>query len=218
MLSFREKDQAAEREVAAFLDEHLYSKNDIFNEFIRTDDRDEQISGSDVLLSTSDGLLHRSVVDEKVAIRYANTNLQSFALEFSFINKIGKEMCGWFLDHTKKTDYYMFGWIPKADIPYDKEKKCWDVYSVNRYNIKEFDWALVSRKKIMKFLEENGWTLDKIVRQGQKIRENECTKTTDYVDNVSFRYSPKLFEKPINILLKKQTYFDLAEHSGKISL
>ena len=86
MISNRENDAHVEREIAKFLDEHLYSNKEIFKEFVRTDGRDEQISGSDLILSTSDGKLDRVVVDEKVAARYANTNLNSFALELSFID------------------------------------------------------------------------------------------------------------------------------------
>ena len=214
----REKDQKVEREVAAFLDENLYSKLDIFEGFERTDTKEEQISGSDLILSTSDGLLYKKVIDEKVAIRYANTGLETFALELSFINRNGSEMIGWFLDHTKKTEYYLLGWITKADIPFDKEKKRWDVYSINRNNIRELDWVLVSRRKIMKFLEESGWTLDRITRQCNKIRKNEGVRTNGFISNVSFRYSPTYVEKPINILLKKSTFFELADLKGKISV
>ena len=214
----REKDQKAEREVAAFLDENLYSKLDIFKDVSRVDTKDEQISGIDLILSTSDGLLYKKPIDEKVAIRYANTRLDTFALELSFINRSGKEMIGWFLDYAKKTEYYLLGWITKADIPYDKEKKKWDVYSISRDNIQELEWALVSRRKIMKYLEENGWTLDRITRQCNKIRENEGVKTNGFIGNVSFRYSPTYVEKPINLLLKKSTYFELADFKGKISV
>ena len=43
----RKKDMAVEREIAAFLDEHLYSNKEIFTEFARTDGYDEQIAQHD---------------------------------------------------------------------------------------------------------------------------------------------------------------------------
>lgn len=212
----RKKDMNVEREIAAFLDEHLYSNNELFSEFARTDGKDEQISGSDLILSTSDKRLYRVVVDEKVAARYANTGLDTFSLELSFIGKGGKKRCGWFLDYSKKTQYYLLGWIVKADIQYDEQKKRYDTDSITKENIKELDWCLVSREKIVKFLEKKGWTLDKLSKQDQSIRERGYVKTKEFVDDISFRYSDRYIEKPINILLKKQTYIDLSDYHGKI--
>jgi len=212
----RKKDMNVEREIAAFLDEHLYSNNELFSEFARTDGKDEQISGSDLILSTSDKRLYRVVVDEKVAARYANTGLDTFSLELSFIGKGGKKRCGWFLDYSKKTQYYLLGWIVNADIQYDEQKKRYDTDSITKENIKELDWCLVSREKIVKFLEKKGWTLDKLSKQDQNIRERGYVKTKEFVDDISFRYSDRYIEKPINILLKKQTYIDLSDYHGKI--
>ena len=212
----RKKDMNVEREIAAFLDEHLYSNNELFSEFARTDGKDEQISGSDLILSTSDNRLYRVVVDEKVAARYANTGLDTFSLELSFIGKGGKKRCGWFLDYSKKTQYYLLGWIVNADIQYDEQKKRYDTDSITKENIKELDWCLVSREKIVKFFEKKGWTLDKLSRQDQSIRERGYVKTKEFVDGISFRYSDRYIEKPINILLKKQTYIDLSDYHGKI--
>ena len=216
MESNRKNDHKAEREVAAFLDENLYSNTSLFKEFARTDGVDEQLSGSDVILSTSDAKLDRKVVDEKVAVRYANLDLDTFSLELSFINRSGLQNIGWFLDTSKTTEYYLLGWIKKADIPYDSEKKKWDVYSISRDNIRELDWALVSRNKIMKWLDKNGWTLDKLARQNKKIREVGSVKTTDFIDGISFRYSWKYVERPVNILLKKETYMELADLKGTV--
>ena len=202
-----------EREIASFIDENLYSNKELFSEFARTDGYNEQIKGSDVILSSSDGHLNRVVVDEKVAARYANTGLETFSLELSFINKLGKKTCGWFLDTSKATEYYLFGWINKADIPYEKR---WATDEIRKDNIKELEWALVSRKKIIKFLENKGWTLEKLARQDEAIRTRGEIKTKDFIDDVSFRYSSKYIEQPINILLKKKTYIELSDYHGVI--
>lgn len=213
----RKNDSIVEREIAKFLDEKLYSNKTLFKEFARTDDKEEQISGSDVVLSTSDGVLYRKVVDEKVAARYANMGLNTFSLELSFIGKNGNRRSGWFIDNTKKTEYYLLGWIVRADIPKkDDGSDRYDTNTINQRNIKELDWALVSRQKIMDFLESKGWTLDKLALQDKKIRENGKVKTKEFIDDVSFRYSDAYVEKPINILLKKDTFMKLSHMHGTI--
>ena len=49
--------------------------------------------------------------------------------------------------------------------------------------------ALVSRQKICDFLESKGWTLDRMVRQDEKIRKNGKVQANSFINDVSFRYS-----------------------------
>jgi hypothetical protein len=216
MINNRKNDMIVEREIASFFDENLYSNKELFSEFARTDDYDSQIKGSDLILSSSDGKLKRVVVDEKVAITRANTGLETFSLELSFINKLGRKTCGWFLDTSKTTEYYLFGWINKADIPYDEKRKKWVTDEIRKDNINELEWALVSRKKIIKFLEDRGWTLEKLGKQDERIREQEGVKTKEFIDDVSFRYSGNYIERPVNILVKRETYIKLSDFHGII--
>lgn len=218
MINNRANDSNVEREIAKFLDKNLYSNKELFKEFVRTDDKYEQINGSDLILSTSDGKLDRVVVDEKVAARYANTSLNSFALELSFIGKDGNRKNGWFTDFTKKTQYYLLGWINKAEIPYNKEEHRYDTNSITEDNIINLEWILVSRDKIMKFLEKKGWTLDRLGLQDKKIRENGGVRTKEFINGVSFRYGDSYVEKPINILLEKDTYIELSDYHGNINV
>lgn len=218
MINNRSKDSKVEREIAKFLDEHLYSNKEIFKEFARTDGKEEQIKGSDIILSTSDSKLDRVVVDEKVASRYANANLNTFSLELSFIGRDGKRKSGWFTDYSKNTQYYLLGWIIKANIPYLKDKDRFDTDSITKDNIERLEWALVSRQKIMKLLESKGWTLDKLARQDSKIRENGKVSTKEFINGVSFRYSDAYIEKPINILLEKDTYISISDYHGNIDV
>ena len=218
MINNRSKDSNVEREIAKFLDEHLYSNKEIFKEFARTDGKEEQIKGSDLILSTSDSKLDRVVVDEKVASRYANTNLNTFSLELSFIGRDGKRKSGWFTDYSKITQYYLLGWINKANIPYLEDKARFDTDSITKDNIVCLEWALVSRQKIMKLLESKGWTLDKLARQDSKIRENGKVSTKEFINGVSFRYSDAYIEKPINILLEKDTYINISDYHGTIDV
>ena len=213
----RLKDSMVEREVAKFLDSNLYSDKSLFKYFRRTDERYEQVKGSDVVVSTTNGKLYNKVVDEKVATRYANTDLSTFSLELSFINRAGKRSIGWFLDSSKITEYYLLGWILKADIPYDNVLRRWKTYDITSDNIESLEWALVSRQEIVKFLERNGWTLDRIHRQDEKIRDAGCVETHQFVDGISFRYSPTYIERPVNILIKKESYLEISELSGIVN-
>ena len=216
MINNREKDSIVEREIAKFIDTHLYENKELFKEYARTDGKEEQINGSDVVLSTSDGKLNRVVVDEKVAARYANSGLGTFTLELSFIGRNGNKKCGWFIDNTKTTQYYLFGWLNKVDIPYNEKTKRWETDLINSENIKELEWCLVSKDKILKFLEKKGWTIEKLAKQDEAIRKKGYVKTKEFIDDVAFRYSDAYIEKPINIMLKKETYLKLSNYKGII--
>lgn len=218
LVNNRKNDSIVEREIAKFLNDNLYSQKDIFKEFRRTDEKQEQVSGSDLILSTSDGKLKDVIVDEKVASRYANKVLNTFSLELSFIDRRGEERSGWFIDESKKTEYYLLGWINRAEIPYIEHKHQYDTNSITSENIKSMDWCLVSRKKLFSFLEEKGWTIDRMIMQTEKIRVNKCVATRDFIDDVSFRYSEKYIEKPINLMLQKKTYINLSDYHGRITV
>jgi hypothetical protein len=114
------------------------------------------------------------------------------------------------------TQYYLLGWIVKADIRYDESTKEFDTDSITRDNIRELDWCLVSRDSIIKFLENKGWNLEELAKHNDMIREQGGVETKKFVNDVLFWYSDNYPEKPINILLKKQTYIGLSEYHGKI--
>ena len=217
MNSTRKIDTIVEREISEFLDENLYTDSTIFKEFIRTDNLDDQLLGSDVIISTWDGNLNYAIVDEKVAARYANKKLNTFALELSFINRLGNENVGWFIDETKKTEYYLCGWITNSTIQYNKDLGRYETETITKDNICSMDWCLVSREKIFEHLAERGWSIDRIKRQCEKIRKNGMVRTNQYIQGVSFRYSDKLAEKPINLLMKKNTYFEISDYCGTIT-
>ena len=75
---------------------------------------------------------------------------------------------------------------------------------------------MVKRSDIVKLLEKKGWTLEKLAKQDEKIREQGGVKTKDFIDDISFRYSDAYIEKPINVLLKKETYIKLSKLNGII--
>lgn len=217
-ISTRKDDYRVEREVAAFIDKNLYDDTNLFSSYRRTDSYNEQIKGSDVVLTTTDGLVTEGITDEKVAISRANLDLNTFSLELSFLNKANNEQDGWLIDETKETTHYMFGWIIKAVIPYNQARHRYEYHKIDRDNIKRLQWALVPRKAIMDYLLERGWTVDKLRNEAKEIRERGYVQSGA---NIRFFYSsdnPFMKEKPINILLTKETYLNLSVKNGIINV
>lgn len=214
----RDKDSLVEREIAKFLDKNLYANDLLFSKSNRTDGKKEQIDGSDIVVSTADGKLDDAIVDEKVAARYANTDLNTFALELSFIGKQNNVHVGWFIDESKTTQYYLLGWITDADIPYNPKTKRYDTDLIREDNINSMDWVLVSRQAIVEFLNEKGYDHAMLSELSNSIRQRGYVKTKDFVNEVAMRYSDRYAEKPINILLTKDTYIKLSDYHGTITI
>ncbi len=112
--TYRNKDMLAERELAKFLDKHLYNK-DIFSKAQRTDDARNQIEGSDIIVSIPSLNIFDVVVDEKASICYINKNLHTFVLEVSFLNRGLHFSEGWFIRDDLAPEYYLMQWI-KANV------------------------------------------------------------------------------------------------------
>jgi hypothetical protein len=199
-MSVREYDEHCEKVMAQFLDEHFYKKIG-YTWRERVTDRERQVKGLDVILKR-DGKVYN--IDEKAAIRYTN-GLKTFALELSFLNRKGNRVDGWLIDEKKVNDYFVFVWINKIEGELIE----------NVDSFKEVEVALVSKEKIMIYLESLGWDVDKLLIKDERIRDGIDDNLGDIRKNgCKFSYSERLFEKPINILLPKQAYIKIAdEHS-----
>ena len=199
-MSVREYDEHCEKVMAQFLDEHFYKKIG-YTWRERVTDRERQVKGLDVILKR-EGKVYN--IDEKAAIRYTN-GLNTFALELSFLNRKGNRVDGWLIDEKKINDHFVFVWINKIEGELIE----------NVDSFKEVEVALVSKEKIMIYLESLGWDVDKLLIKDERIRDGIDDNLGDIKKNgCKFSYSERLFEKPINILLPKQAYIKIAdEHS-----
>lgn len=157
MAGFRERDMKVERELARFMDRHLYNSS-LFTRAERTDTKEAQMSGSDIILSIPSKGVHNIIVDEKGMTQYMNRPLPTFALELSFLN-YGKEITGWFVDDHKATQYYMFLW-PKAKVQ----------WNATYDDIEEVEYALVSKQAIRNYLESKGYTKANLIAKANAIR------------------------------------------------
>ena len=194
-----------ERIIARYLDEHLYN-NATFTKHLRTDNLSEQLKGSDIVLSNPSLNLENVVVDEKAITHYLTEQIPTFALELSFIARNGSLMEGWFTDTDKVTDYYLFAW-PLAD-------KEWDI---ELSNIKHVDYALVKRSKIIEWLSNQGFPIEKLREKAEIIR-NTVTENGPidkvYGKDFWFFMSERLAECPINVIIKRSVYEKLAVLTG----
>lgn len=206
MAGFRERDMRVERELARFMDDYLY-KDGRFSRADRTDSIEAQMSGSDIILSIPSLGLSNIVVDEKGMTQYMDNPLPTFSLELSFMN-YGREITGWFVDDNKATQYYMFIW-PKAKVR----------WNATYDDILEVEYALVSKEAIRNYLAEKGYTKDALIAKARAIRESGQDGAIDKgTQDFWFFYTTKLVEKPINLILRRKVYQQLAILKGKIQI
>ena len=205
----RHRDMTVEREIAKFLDRHLYSSSE-FTNVIRTNTLDEQYSGSDVVLSIPSKNLFSVVVDEKAQTQYINHPLPTVAFELSFLNVRDNVEEGWFTSSEKKTEYYLLLWIIRAN-------QSWDL---KLDDIKEVEYMLVSRHALLKTFADKGYGIDKLQEMARQVRASEIAGVHHKRETSQawMFYSPNLAEKPINIVVKKKFLLKHAIMSGVISV
>ena len=199
--TFRSRDMEAERELAKFLDEKLYS-NTMFTKAERTNNVESQINGSDIIISIPSLGIYDAVVDEKASIYYINKDLRTFVLEISFLNKSLHYSDGWFVSDNLATDYYLMQWI-KADVV--------NPWQVKKDNITEIECVLVSKKNLKNYFISEGYTRERLLEIAMQLRNENRAMLAPAGKPYRFYYTAKLAEKPVNILLNKEEYIRLGE-------
>lgn len=194
--TLRKSDENGERIVANFLDKKFYEKHT--TNFERVNRKEEQIKGIDTIFKYNGETF---LCDEKAAIQYRNKDLQTFSLELSFLNRRNDINNGWLLDTNKINDSFLFCWFNKTKEPFNSKE-----------DIEELEIALVSRNRILDYLEELGWTISNLKIKDNKIRNNE----KEYLgnirrDGIKFSKSFQLVEKPINILIPKDILIKISK-------
>lgn len=205
--SYRGRDMHVERVIAQYLDEHLYNDGR-FTRHDRTDGREEQLKGSDIIISVPSLGISNVIVDEKAITHYMTRQLPTFALELSFLSQSGNVVEGWLTDSDKITEYYLMMW-PVATKP----------WSIEIEDIKYIDYMLVKRSDILQWLASQGYTLDKLKEKANIIRETITENGA--IDKVNgkdywFFLTTKLVECPINVVIRKKVYESLALMKGTI--
>ena len=205
------KDLKIEHEIAKYLDKHLYTEP-TFSKCIRPDDSDSQHKGIDVILSSSDFNLYDAKVDEKCTSHYVNCDITTFAFELLYI-KDGYYKTGWFLDNQKETEYYTLIW-PFANPETEKGR----FESLTEDGITGVRYLIVSRRKIIKYLANQGFTLERLKDDVKNIIRTNQKGRIEINNDVHFYYyrSPNYPESPINIVIDRVILWYLADKKGGI--
>lgn len=194
--------------ISEFLDKHFYPK--YVSDFERVTDRQRQCAGIDVIFNR-DG--HQYLCDEKNGGTRINTNLRTFSLELSFINRAGARQTGWLLNKNNINDSYLFIWTDKAD----SEKPT----SISE--IREVEVALVRKEKIIEYL-KNVAGLDEVTMSALNESIVNNPLSMDYalisenagkrkysINGVTVCHSTQLYEQPLNIILSREVYRKISD-------
>lgn len=196
-----------EKEVARFLDEKLYSK-DIFTKHERTNDRERQLKGSDIIISIPSIGIENAVCDEKAASSYwfMGDKMKTFSLEISsFQHGVLRE--GWIVNDKLDTELYLFCWLNASKSNFTKDDITW------------LEYALVRKQDILDYLASENITKEHLIKNRDWILDNVTEKGAvgkNRHKDFYFYYSPQLEERPINIIIKKHVYVKLSILHGEI--
>ena len=194
--------------ISEFLDIHFYPK--YVKNFERVTDRQRQCAGIDVIFE-KDG--HQYLCDEKNGGTRINTNLRTFSLELSFINRAGVRQTGWLLNKANTNDSYLFIWTDKAD-----SEKPTDVSEIHQVEV-----ALVRKEKIKEYLRDTAG-LDELtmLALNESIVNNPSSVSSSLIsenggkrkysiNGVTVCHSTQLYEQPLNVILPREVYRKIAD-------
>lgn len=127
-------------------------------------------------------------VDEKCQLHYPGDELQTFALELSYINRSGVVEPGWLLDTQRVTDAYLF---------------CWPLYTTNMGEFRRARALLVFRHHILAALDNFGFSIEALAERDAAIRKNyKHGRYRSNCNDFCFFYSMQYPEQPINIVMR----------------
>lgn len=214
MKTYRAIDSENERKVADFLDDYFYI-SPLFESARRIVDRNEQLRGKDVIVSSTKLKLKDAVIDEKDTAHYVNKDIPTFAFELSFLLRDGKQIEGWLTDDSKETEYYLLLWPfatlvePVSNPPEFKE-------------ITKLRYLLVKRSDVLKLLLSQGFDRDELQKKARMMRANikdaEDNQKIKAIDKEKygfyFMYTYFLAEKPVNVVIPRVKLEEIAIAKG----
>ncbi len=90
---------------------------------------------------------------------------------------------------------YLLCWIDSAKV--DKPTSISDILQA--------ELVLVTKEKLLNYLEKNNWTIDLLKLKSKTIRENTNKNFGNLnLNGLKFSYSEQLVEKPINIVISRE--------------
>jgi hypothetical protein len=200
--------------VARFLDEHFYLPP-LFDSAIRVSDKNEQMLGKDIIVSSSRLGLSNAIIDEKDTAHYVNKNIPTFAFELSFLLYDRTEVEGWLTDRAKETEYYLLLWpFAKLVEPVSKPPEFKEITKLR--------YSLVKREDVINLLLAKGFDRKALLEKAREMRST----VKGYADNQNlkaidkerygfyFMYTYFLAEKPVNVVIPREQLEKIAIVSG----
>ena len=184
----RESDEKTANQVADFLDSTFYK--DEASNVERVDDVQRQVKGVDIIFDYNGKTYY---CDEKSTAQWRN--IRTFTLELSFIDKQGHVKEGWLTSEKEINNSFMLVWLDNDGV----------------------DIALVEKDKILKYLEDKGWTIPNLRYKSNQIREYypDVEMGDIYKNGCRFTFSTQLVEKPINVQLSRGNFKKMAVFTKK---
>lgn len=222
--SVRSADERFEKIVGTFLDKYMYqpwSQSVKEYDWKRVKERAGQVQGIDIILDrlfcTEDAkgdfstTIGKVYADEKVAAHFVNSDLRTFALEISFLDVNDEERIGWLFNPEVLTDTYLFMWVyaNPSKFPYESKSKEGYTKTTSYFrkmsveDIEVIQIIGVEREQLHEFLRNKGIDREYAMRIAHEIRNNGWNSRKKRINDVFFLYSPKLKEKPVNIIMNR---------------
>ncbi|HCT97868.1 hypothetical protein [Aerococcus urinaeequi] len=142
-------------------------------------------------------------------------SLPTFAFELYFKNKHGEYKPGWlFSEKYKLTEFYLLSWL-WVDLP-KKDNNRFDLVEVNDIeynNIKEIEIMIIDKKTIQQYATSIGITKDNFEKKVTDLISN-CHEDRINLEKSNgkawLKYTNKLQEKPVNLVIRKTKLKELA--------
>ena len=184
------EDKRKEELFGRYLDKNFYSALNAYSSQ-RVYEKDLQKKGVDLILEDDQG--EHLVVDEKAALHYMHTNINTFAFEI-FNTNSGNP--GWLYNPNYLTSHYLLAWPHATDTSVPSS----DVFCNNEV-------MLISRKDIHKILADRGLDQEKILDIFYSY-EHEWSRTEsfwrkDFGNGITLYFTKWLKEQPVNVLISK---------------
>jgi len=185
-MSNRPIDHQQEKYVTEFVNKYFFSK--LSKNVIVVDDNDLQLSGVDMIINDK-------YYDLKAQTNYINDPRPTFILELLFFSKQGEKRCGWFMNESLKTNYYVFIWIPNARTnQYGRLTSAEDIEEaeimiIDRQKLHDYIFSIIS-------LEDMRKTVTELLHTGERYK--------NVIDGVKYCYSTQLDERPICLVVSKE--------------
>ena len=195
----RTLDNLIEKNISDFLDQNFWSK--FKYGFVRQTDKKLQCAGIDVTLLGKNNLSINFDLKAKV-YGVLNSILQYPSFEVSFLNRANQIQTGWFCQKNLSTDYYNF--IGVYTVNENNDINC--LSSSNAISACDVLWC--KKQDVIDFVKQTT-NLSDLYNDANKLRAESkslgLSKNRKYYKNFWLTYSSNLFEKPVNLVMQRNT-------------